>query len=148
MIDDNYHVHLRWIIDQSILAGGGQGVDDHLLQAALHNKLLSDNLETFPGYEHCPPWLLQLLSLVQNTQVYRLIKCQLSCLSMQQVGGLICMFGCTCTVNGTCQCFAWKKFISQPWGVQKLPFLKEMTLTHYILMSVIFWSKNAQMWYF
>ena len=97
MIDDNFYVHLRWIIDQSILAGGGQGVDDHLLQAAL----LSDNLETFPGYEHCPPWLLRLLSLVQNTQVYRLIKCQLSCLSMQQVGGLICMFGCTCTVKNT-----------------------------------------------
>ena len=108
MIDDNYHVHLRWIIDQSILAGGGQGVDDHLLQVALHNKLLSDNLETFPGYEHCPPWLLQLLSLVQNTQVYRLIKCQLSCLSMQQVVGFdlyVWVHMHNCTVNGTCQCF-------------------------------------------
>ena len=33
-----------------------------------------------------------------------------------------------------------EKLISQPWGVQKSPFLEEMTLTHYILMSVIFRS--------
>ena len=32
-------------------------------------ELLSDNLESFPGYEHYPPWLLQLLSLDQDTQV-------------------------------------------------------------------------------
>ena len=44
-------------------------VDDRLLQAALQSRLLSDNLESFPGYEHYPPWLLQLLSLDQDTQV-------------------------------------------------------------------------------
>ena len=31
-----------------------------------------------------------------------------------------------------------EKLISQHWGVQKSPSLEEMTLTHYILMSVIF----------
>ena len=44
-------------------------VDDRLLQAALQSRLLSDNLESFHGYEHYPPWLLQLLSLDQDTQV-------------------------------------------------------------------------------
>ena len=33
-----------------------------------------------------------------------------------------------------------KKLISQPWLVQKWQFLEEMTLTHCILMSVIFRS--------
>ena len=136
MIDDNYHVHLRWIIDHSILAGGGQGVDDHLLQAAL----LSDNLETFPGYEHCPSWFLRLLSLFQNTQVYRLIKCQLSCLSMQQVVGFDLYVWVHMHSQWNMPMFCLTQIISQPWGVQKLPILEEMTLTHYILMSVIFWS--------
>ena len=55
-------------------------VDDRLLQAALQSRLLSDNLESFPGYEHYPPWLLQLLSLDQDTQV-GMLK-----LANQQVG--------------------------------------------------------------
>ena len=57
-----------------------QDVDDRLLQAALQSRLLSDNLESFPGYEHYPPWLLQLLSLDQDTQV-GMLK-----LANQQVG--------------------------------------------------------------
>ena len=43
-----------------------------------------------------------------------------------------------CTVNRTCQCFVWKKLISQPRVVEKSPFLAWRTLTHYILISVIF----------
>ena len=49
-----------------------------------------------------------------------------------------CMFGCT--IVWTCQCFVWKKLISQSWVVQNSQFLEEMTLTHYILMSLIFRS--------
>ena len=49
----------------------GYDCDNLLLQAALHNRLLSENLESssYPGYENYPPWLLQLLSLDQDTQV-------------------------------------------------------------------------------
>ena len=49
----------------------------------------------------------------------------------------IYMFGCT--FNQTLQWFVWEKNS----GVQKSPFLEEMTLTHYILMSVIFRSNLA-----
>ena len=38
--------------------------------------------------------------------------------------------------------FCLKKIISQPWVVQKSQFLEEMTLTHYILMSLIKKSNN------
>ena len=38
--------------------------------------------------------------------------------------------------------FCLKKLISQPWVVQKSQFLEEMTLTHYILMSLIKKSNN------
>ena len=54
------------------------------------------------------------------------------------------MYTFGCTVNRICQCFVWKKLISQPWwGVQKSPFLEEMIFIHYILMSVICWSHLA-----
>ena len=38
--------------------------DDLLFQMALHNRL-----EGFPRYEQYPPWLLQLLSLDEDTRV-------------------------------------------------------------------------------
>ena len=38
--------------------------------------------------------------------------------------------------------FCLKKIISQPWVVQKSQFLEEMTLTQYILMSLIKKSNN------
>ena len=38
--------------------------------------------------------------------------------------------------------FCLKKLISQPWVVQKSQFLEEMTLTQYILMSLIKRSNN------
>ena len=38
--------------------------------------------------------------------------------------------------------FCLKKLISQPWVVQKSQFLEEMTLTQYILMSLIKKSNN------
>ena len=40
------------------------------------------------------------------------------------------------------QMFCLKKLISQPWVVQKSQFLEEMTLTQYILMSLIKKSNN------
>ena len=61
VLSDNLMCIILYIVDQD--------VDDRLLQAALQSRLLSDNLESFPGYEHYPPWLLQLLSLDQDTQV-------------------------------------------------------------------------------
>merc|ERR1712110_205590 len=48
--------------------------DQHFIEAALQSRLLSDNLESFPGYEHYPPWLLQLLSLDQDTQMQLLAR--------------------------------------------------------------------------
>ena len=41
------------------------------------------------------------------------------------------------------QMFCLKKLISQHWGVQKSPFLEEMTLTQYILRYICFWTPQV-----
>ena len=43
------------------------------------------------------------------------------------------MFGCT--IVRTCQCFVWKKIISQPWVVLESPSLAQMTFTQCTSMS-------------
>ena len=59
--------------DEGVGGDDDDGVgDDLLLQATLHNRLPSDILDSssrYPGYESYPPWLLQLLSLDQDTRV-------------------------------------------------------------------------------
>ena len=40
-----------------------------------------------------------------------------------------------CTIVQTCQCFVWKKLISQPWVVQKSPSLAQMTFIQCTSMS-------------
>ena len=63
------HRAARLLADQCDDDGVG---DDLLLQATLHNRLPSDILDSssrYPGYESYPPWLLQLLSLDQDTRV-------------------------------------------------------------------------------
>ena len=41
------------------------------------------------------------------------------------------------------QMFCLKKLISQHWGVQKSPFLEEMTLTQYTLRYICFWTPQV-----